>query len=100
MRARLEDGGWSFRVLVGVGDVVDVTFDLEVEPPAFGDPGLPEIGVAALGILVGVERTVAEVAEEKGELLEKRPRDVVRRGGELLSDALGDDGAHAPGAAS
>ena len=85
-------------MLIRVGDVVDVSLDLEVESSVFGNAGLPEIRIAALGILVGVERTVAEIAEEQGELLEERPRNLVRCGRQLLSGALAYDGAHVPGA--
>ena len=41
-------------MLVGAVHDVLIAGDLEVEPPAFGDPGLPEIRVAALGELLGV----------------------------------------------
>lgn len=52
-----------------------VAGDLEVEAPALRDTALPEFGVAALGVFLGVERRVPEIANEKSQLFVGGPLD-------------------------
>jgi hypothetical protein len=60
---------WLFRMRNYAGYNVGVATDLEIEAPRAVDAGLPD--VAGLVVLLGVQRRVVQVLEEKTELLFK-----------------------------
>jgi hypothetical protein len=85
-------------VLDHVDENVGAAFDPEVEPPVFGDAGLPQFWVAALGLFLGVERRVPEVANEKSELLVGGLLDGGRSLDVRALESARRDSAHAAGA--
>ena len=74
--------------------MVEVTFDGEIEAPSSVYPSLPDI--LSLVVLLGAERRVAEILDQKSDAAVSCPLDRERGLRVVFEEALGVEGPHLP----
>ena len=89
-------GGQSLWVWDDVEEVIGVTLDSKIEPPAAIHARLPD--VAAFIVLLGIQRAMPQVAKEMGKLLAEGALHLRRCTDEAANKAISEKCAHVPSA--